>query len=518
MYEGSRSLLVWLVLGAGCVFDSGVPVEVPPFASAWDMRRIELVPCRFELGAELTAGADHQCGDLLVPEDRSRSEGRRIRLHFIVFPQPGSQQATVYLHGGPGGSLRTAFAGLRREHLPPRGARGTRVYLAQRGVEPSSPALDCRSDDCRDGDCLAGCRRRLGEQVQLAAYTTAASADDVDELRQALGYARWNVEGTSYGSRLALEVLRRHESGVRAALIDGVVPAQVDWLAMSAGAFDLALQRLDGWCQRDPACALHGRDLHRVFVEELELLERTPWTATIGDRDVVLDGRGFAGLVFSMMYRSAQLPRVPQFIAEVAARRLEASLAAADDERETVRKGRMHDAIALYYSVVCSDLFNPPDESGLERSLAGVPPAIATDTRSQWQLVRARCDGWPRPEGHPEEREPVRSAVPVLVASGDMDPVTSERNGQIAAETLSAAQMVTFVGGHGAASDSACGRRVAERFLAAPDERVDAGCIGALRLSFAGVGDDKGDAPGAAPSWPVAPVPSPWPPGRAPGP
>jgi pimeloyl-ACP methyl ester carboxylesterase len=46
--------------------------------------------------------------------------------------------------------------------------------------------------------------------IDLGQYDTLAVADDVDDIRRALGHAQLDLLGVSYGTRVVLEVVRRH--------------------------------------------------------------------------------------------------------------------------------------------------------------------------------------------------------------------------------------------------------------------------------------------------------------------
>ncbi len=174
-----------------------------------------------------------QCGELLVPEDRAQPGGRKIRLFAAVLPAntvTPKDDPLVILAGGPGqaASFLGPFAARLTE------LRRTRdvVLIDQRGTGRSSP-LSCaafkpRDDDAFDVDPLPRARECVAELkaqgVDAAQYTTTAWIADLEAMREALGYARWNLWGGSYGSRVAQEYLRRHPERVRTLTLDGVAP------------------------------------------------------------------------------------------------------------------------------------------------------------------------------------------------------------------------------------------------------------------------------------------------------
>ncbi|MGE3273977.1 MAG: alpha/beta fold hydrolase [Vicinamibacterales bacterium] len=178
-----------------------------------------------------------ELGRIQVPE--RRGAGRQIELAFVRLrsQDPSPEPPLVYLDGGPGGD----GYGLARVpayfHLFDR-ARAHRdvILLSQRGTGLSRPRLACRAEAPIPDDVFASaeamraaleprlvaCATRFAaDGVDLGAYTTEASAEDVEDLRRALGVPRVALLGFSYGTHLALEVLRRHPDSVERAILVG---------------------------------------------------------------------------------------------------------------------------------------------------------------------------------------------------------------------------------------------------------------------------------------------------------
>ncbi len=174
------------------------------------------------------------CGLLTVPENRSDPNGRQIKIGVAevkaVSPNPPSDPI-VYLNGGPGGSAVTfaniyAKAGFNRDRNV--------IFVDQRGEYHSDPALTCPEIDNFAGMpaslsvqapstvaeelvAVKACRQRLaGSGVDLSAYDTPENAADLADLRVAMGIKSWDVYGVSYGSDLALQLLRLYPQGIQA--------------------------------------------------------------------------------------------------------------------------------------------------------------------------------------------------------------------------------------------------------------------------------------------------------------
>jgi len=160
-----------------------------------------------------SAGFDAVCGRLTVLEDRSDADGRTIDLNVVVVPAQDRvkpDEAVFFLSGGPGGAATQDWA-VAPSLFPGVHARRDIVLVDQRGTGGSNPLV---FEDVPD---LAGMsedevRAFLPGWVQTAYaglegnprfYTSTVAADDLDEVRAALGYERIDLYGGSYGATLA---------------------------------------------------------------------------------------------------------------------------------------------------------------------------------------------------------------------------------------------------------------------------------------------------------------------------
>jgi len=231
----------------------------------------ELAACALPPGARAAA----RCVIVPVLEDRARPDGPIIPLRVVVLPATAADSApdpVFYFTGGPGQAATDGLAGTLSETAGTR-ARRALVLIDQRGTGASRP-LRCELPDTEralvgwltgafDGDALRACRARLlAEGVDLARYTTADAVDDVEAVRRALGYPRINLFGVSYGTRVAVEYLRRHPERTRTATLRGVhapdsrFPLEIARDAQRALDLTLAACELDRACRASyPRCA-----------------------------------------------------------------------------------------------------------------------------------------------------------------------------------------------------------------------------------------------------------------------
>lgn len=451
--------------------DSGVVPRVVP------------ADCRFS--SITLSGVDYECGDLIVYENRADPDAGILHLHYLqVHGDADTGTATIYLDGGPGGNgdgIVSYINFLGAPLLDPFLAHGDFLVIAQRGTTLSVPNLACTDDDAD----LDACAARLSASADLANFNTAANADDVDDLRAALGYDQLNLYGISYGSRLALEVLRRHGDHVRAASAGGTVPAQIIWPAEIPASFYAVVSGLADACTAQTSCHDAFGDLSQDLLDGIAALDKTPimYTTSAGD-EVTITGEIYANLLFTLFYGRGAYQYLPMMISDLA-------------EGNTGRVGFLLDiffgqsgdggvSTGLYYSVVCGELFNPPVPSAFDQANVGVPQAIQDAIRpSAWDGLITACETWPKGPSMPVLTEAVASDVPTLLPAGELDPITPPRFSEAAAEMLSTSYTVVFdLSGHGSTLQSTCGRNVLFAFLDTPTEAPDSTCAADLPINF----------------------------------
>jgi pimeloyl-ACP methyl ester carboxylesterase len=121
--------------------------------------------------------------------------------------------------------------------------------------------------------------------ADLSAYNSTESAADVADLRKVLGYAAWNIYGTSYGSYLAQTIMRNHPAGIRSVVLDSVLPptysVPANWWNTRAG-FDNLFQA----CAAEPACdaaRLLAPETRRTFANQGAVVSVVSTSPSIGD-------------------------------------------------------------------------------------------------------------------------------------------------------------------------------------------------------------------------------------------
>ncbi len=386
------------------------------------------------------------CGTYGVYEDRERRSGRMISLNIAVLPAFGldpDPDPVFWLAGGPGVA---STAGAAMMSTSPFRWRRDIVMVDQRGTGGSNP-LPCPlargRDDLQgyvdpyfqDLDLYRECLLDLQQIADLRLYTTEIFIDDLDEVRDALGYERINLYAGSWGTRAALVYLRRHPASIRAAVINAVAPPAFVNPLYHARAAQQAIERLFADCDRDQGCTREFPDLREKFEIVLATLERQPAQVTIAHPDtgvsvpVSFSRDAFAEAIRSISYSESGRQWVPWLI-HLCWEGNYAPLA----EWYVAHNRRIERDIhwGLLLSVICSEDIPRIDPAAI--------PALTLGTYYGDYRVRSQmraCQLWPTGTVDAGYGNPVTSDVPTLLWSGIADPVTPPQWGDEAARHLS---------------------------------------------------------------------------------
>jgi pimeloyl-ACP methyl ester carboxylesterase len=382
-----------------------------------------------------------RCYRVSVPENRSVTGGRTLRLRVVVLPALGGAtgEPVFQLAGGPG---QAATGMLYDPSLAASALRQGREFVLadQRGTGDSN-GLNCRfygpPDDAQSYfreflpiEKVKECRAALQQSADLTQYTTAASVEDLEAIRAAFGYQRLSLIGGSYGTRLAMEYVRRHEDRVRTVVLEGPVTPRLHPPERFGVLAQRALDGLIEECFATPPCAQAYPRLREETAAVFERLRGGPVTASVMHpdstrrMDITLTRDHVGEAIRYLMYSSAGASRVPEVL---------------------------HQAFGGNYSPIAQFLIRWRAEGtfdGLYLSItcAEDVPRVAADAAElddatylggyRVRQQRAACAEWPRGTAPPDSVEPVKSPVPTLIISGTLDPVTPPENGDEIAATL----------------------------------------------------------------------------------
>lgn len=454
------------------------------FAAGGLAQPLELTDCRISAGPG-TPSMKARCGKLMRPLDPAGALPGEIALKVAVVPALNltpEPDPVVPIAGGPGqGSIQFytsyshAFADVRRNR--------DILLVDQRGTGESS-RMDCPvDDDLVEGqysteltieytnDCLA----QLPFDPRF--FTTSVAVTDLEAVRVALGYPKLNVYGVSYGSRVAQHFARRFPGSTRTVILDGVAPPQLSLGPEIATESQRAVDNILARCADDEDCNARFPDIQATFSKILADLTASPVIISVPDpgngrpEDVTF-GRGeFAVAIRLLAYHPNSMALMPLLIHEAGRGNY---VPLGSQYKMTMLAMNDMLAMGMHNAVLCTEDIPFLDKSSIDYE------AIEASYMGPLQLnaLEAICSVWP--DGPIDEafKVPLTTDIPVLLLSGDADPITPPRYAEMAAVDLSNARhLVGRHQGHGQIGVG-CTRRVFAAFVDAADPAgLDAECL-----------------------------------------
>lgn len=445
-------------------------------------------PCTLaQEGMAATVAA--RCATLRVHEDRSKPGGRQLEIPVAWIPSSAKRAAAdpvFMLAGGPGQSALDAFpavASAFRDVLRQRDV----ILVDQRGTGRAS-TLACpktlEDERWQTTEVVDPASAREMTQACLAEitaadprhYTTNDYIGDLEAARTALGVTKVNLVGVSYGTRVALEYLRRHPDRVRTVVLDSVVPPTLILGAEHARNLDAAIDRQFALCAADKVCHERFGSPREKLDELLARLRAQPVEVSFLDpltnerRTDTLTADAVSAVVRLHSYAPPQFAMVPMLLAAAAEGRYDVMMSQARMIEQML--GDMI-SVGLQLSVSCAE-----DVPWLRADPADKDTMLGT---SFVDFMRAQCEIWPRGSMPGDFHEPVRASNPVLLLSGEFDPVTPPRYGEEVARTLPNSRHLVLRGqGHGVMRIG-CAPRLAGEFIERADAKgLDASCLDQL--------------------------------------
>jgi pimeloyl-ACP methyl ester carboxylesterase len=446
---------------------------------------------------------DLKTGYLVVPERRFPEKGHRaIRLPFIIMKSRSSAprlDPVLTTAGGPGGStLARARSRQRNPLLEERDV----ILFEQRGTRFAKPALLAPKIDAslRSGwgtrlngepdpeqvaRAMAETLHEYEEQgIDLAGYTTKESASDICDLRRLLGIDSWNLYGYSYSTKLMLTILRDNPEGVRAVVLDSILPLEANWDEEAPANILDTLQQVLTSALEDEVLGKRIDGLEeRLFIflaqanlQPVEIECKNPLAA--GENLTLrLDAAGVMNCIYAGLEDSSVIPRLPLVIDEISRGDIQRLAPLA----EAYLASFLGYAWGMRTAVWCNEEF-PFERPARITETDSFPCELSRFVQTAVPLEALRF--WPQGRPEPSENEPVRSDVPVLIASGEFDPDTPTKWAQAAASFLRNSQVVEFAGmSHVPLFSHPDADRIIREFLDHPRDKVDPGRA-AMRLPF----------------------------------
>jgi pimeloyl-ACP methyl ester carboxylesterase len=453
-------------------------------ATARTLGSLEFEPCGLK-SPGLPVNIDAQCTSLKVPEDAANPQGRQIELAIAWVPSRADEalpDPVFMLAGGPGQAAREAYPGAAAAFRDLRARRHV-ILVDQRGTggshrlacTPTEAEMQPGAMESPDAmrNFAARCRDTLAEKADLRFYTTSEAVADLDRVRAAIGAEQVNLVGISYGTRVGLEYLRRFPQRTRTLVIDGVVPPELFLGNDHAKNLEAALATNFARCAKDEVCserfgspATTLRELYaQVREAPVQVTSRDPVTGVESTQSFGPNELTTVVRLFS--YSPGMAAMLPLGLAEAAAGRFDTLLAQSRMVGEVLGETI---ALGMHFSVSCAE-----DADGLVVDPADADTALGNMLT---EGIKGACAEWPRGAMPADFHAPVKSDVPVLLLSGELDPVTPPRYGeQVLAHLPNGRHLVARGTGHNA-MPAGCMPKLVSLFVQDANAKdLDATCL-----------------------------------------
>ena len=429
MRHAAPRIIVLASLGllVACSSQPAAPASMSSAATPRVLAGQPMTPCLVQGEIPVKAEVAGLCGSLQVPEDRANAGGRRITLRVAVVPALAAvpePDPLFAIAGGPGDASTQFFAWLPVVYD---GIHATRdiVLVDQRGTGasnalalpavPDTSALSAPAADTRLSAWMRESLAALDADPRL--YTSTVAADDLDDVRAALGYDRIDLYGSSYGGTLAQYYLRQHADHVRVAVLDGATPLDVPVLERMAVSSQRALDLLLARCAGDAACHAAFPQLAREWAALRDGLA-TGATTNVVDPGTGKPGVANLGMVgpslHSALMTGSAAAQLPLAIHLAYGGRWDLAsqiIPPAGDGGAT---------LLMRDEILCSEAWAHFDPGEVARAGAGsyaLPAQLANA-----QLQATKCRYLPKGVVPADDASPVATTIPILWLTGDGDP------------------------------------------------------------------------------------------------
>jgi pimeloyl-ACP methyl ester carboxylesterase len=484
---------------------SANPANTPSLWQPLSTPRFEHAACPMDLtgpdvSLKYVEGQNINCGYLVVKEQPQMQNSPQIYLAVAIVkssnPHPAADPL-VMLNGGPGGSLLNEF-----DYFVSAGGVDNQVgnrdiiLLDQRGAGFSLPSLACTEEYAFDDaqiekpdneQALAPVYRQcdqrfLQEHIDPAAYSVYNNASDVHDLITALNLPQVDIYGVSYGTRVALEVMRSFPQHVRSVILDSTVPPDLGFFDTIPHDYARVFQVFFQQCAANAACTQKYPNLEARFYAFLANANKHPVTMPLINPQTgkvypkaFFQGYDLFQAFWQFFYVTSFIPYLPGLMNDVINGhydRFAAVFSQLDFDTST--------NTGVYEATMCGMEEGRTTAADIQKSAQELNPAIRSQAINDTTLMAFNlCKVWNVPPVASSEWQPVVSSIPTLIMEGEDDPITPPTNGNSVATHLSKSYVTLFPAtGHGTyLAGEACPVTIAQSFLRQPDQRPDTTCI-----------------------------------------
>lgn len=462
--------------------------------NAEELPRLQAADCWFEPGF----GRQAECFYLL-PSDHKSSRVRMPVVRFANQEQKKSNQAVIYLAGGPGAPAGLDGQGIGNWWSWLDAARwpGDLIVYDMRGAGLAEPSLSCPeivatdrrgldqplgpdADLKRLGIAATQCRRRLEARgISFDDYLPQRHLADLDDLMDQLGYPQYDLWGSSYGTRLAMQAVRGGDTRIRSLVLDSVYPPEINGTLALPDQLQRARENIVTHCIKQQRC----REAHGQVAEDMDRLsnklDKNPQTLTVKrwpseiSYDVAINGYKLMWMLFFEGYYSPSHSRTAGAVDKAEGGDTQALKPMVRGLLDVILDERF--SYGLYLTITCAENSPGLTEEAWQQARKS-QPSVAQYLPSS--LRYDLCAAWPAQALSQDYRQPVASGLPTLFLAGEYDSATLPEWAETAAARFPQGIFYKFKGSaHAVSWQNHCAIALAGNFLADPTDYAPPACV-----------------------------------------
>ena len=429
-------------------------------------------------------------GYLSVPENWANPDGDTLRLAVAILKaKPGNREnlPVLAIEGGPGAGTIEGFMFWVNHPLR---ATGDIILMDSRGTGHSRPRLcpelgndilrilakdqDTDANSQAKVDVAMTCREdMIARGIDPKQYNIANIAKDFHALREQLGYKKWNLYAVSYGTYVAQVYASKFPLEIRSIVLDSPISDITKYYTQNTSNFAAGLKKIFDGCAKDPQCNERFQNLEQVFYETVASLEKNPITVEI-DKSIVKGGtftynaEDFKIAIHQAMYQKYLVQMMPMLIYQFYHRNEEtlSALVAAFS-------GALGLDYGVYFSVISNEALplNAPEVYNIDAERYSDFKGRLSFYHSDF-AVR---DAWNSNKKDsltiykPDHRQ---ITAPVLIFTGNFDPITPASNGKELADLLLNARIVNRLSYGHASSYTLSAMSAVAGFISSPSDTL----------------------------------------------
>ncbi|MBF4485717.1 alpha/beta fold hydrolase [Flavobacterium sp. CSZ] len=425
---------------------------------------------------------------LTVSEDWNKNNGKEVKIAVTILKSKAKDAKTIlYLEGGPGaGGIASIDTWLNN---PLRNSY-TIVLVDARGTGNSLPKLcpdlgnkfleilaknqSSIADEQEKVTEAIGCKKSLIKRgIDITQYNSNSIANDLNALKTALHLKNWNVYATSYGTYVAQVYANNYPEDIESLVLDSAISDIAQYYDQNTANFITSLDKVFEACKNDPNCNQQYPDLEKVFYNTIDKLSKNPITVNV-DKKIIPSGKftynaeDFKISIQQALYSKKLIQVLPLLITEFNHGNKEAL-----SSLVTAFSGALSLDYGMYYCVSCNETLNFNSLSAFDKKSLNYKDLKGglSFYRSDFEVCKKWNLGMAQNKSENDLSTFYASNIPVLIFSGEFDPITPSSNGLMLSKKLKNSSFVTIPASGHVPSFTMSAMKIINDFMADPTKK-----------------------------------------------